>query len=86
MVLVDIEVVTFSNHQLRNIHEKPTPNRIYMYFHVIFSLFTPLVPKQDSANMTTQNNLLQIMELKTPVVLAKLFSILSSIPTVKFHC
>ena len=53
--------------------------------HLIFSSFTPFVPKQESARNTRANSFVQRMDENSPVVRWKLSSILSTTPMSMFH-
>ena len=74
-----------NSHQLRKKNTKPEKSTVQIFGHVIFSSFTPFVPKQDSARNTTQKSFVQRMDENKPVVRWKFISILLMIPSVKCH-
>ena len=57
-----------SIHQLRKKKINPKNRNIYILFHVIFSSFTPFVPKQDSAKNMTANSFVQRICENNPAV------------------
>ncbi len=62
---------------------KEEKSTVQIFAHVIFSSFTPFVPRQDKARKTTQKSFVQRIDENNPVVRWKFISILSMIPSVK---
>jgi hypothetical protein len=55
-------------HQLRKKKINPKNRNTYILFHVIFSSFTPFVPKQDRARNTTAKSFVQRICENKPAV------------------
>jgi hypothetical protein len=57
-----------SNHQFKKKKINPKNRQTEIFAQVIFSSFTPLVPKQDKARKTNANILVQTIDENNPVV------------------
>ena len=69
-----------SIHQLRKNSTKPTARAVQILPQVIFSPFTPFVPRQDRASRRTANSFVYRMEQNSPAVRLKFIRILSTTP------
>jgi hypothetical protein len=56
-----------NSHQLRKKNTNPAKSTDQIFGHVIFSSFTPFVPRQDKARNTTQKSFVQRMDENKPV-------------------
>ena len=72
-----------NSHQLRKKKTKPEKSTVQIFGQVIFSSFTPFVPRQDKARKTTQKSFVQRMDENKPVVRWKFIRILSMMSSVK---
>jgi hypothetical protein len=67
-------------HQFMKNNTSPERKAVYIFRQVIFWFFTPFVPKHDSARNMTANTFVTSRLLKSPAVLWKFSSILSTTP------
>lgn len=56
VALPKLDIGNNNIHQLRKNKKKPTARTVQILFQLIFSAFTPLVPKHERAKSKSENN------------------------------
>ena len=72
--------VVITDHQLRKNRINPKNRQRWIFLHLIFSSFTPFVPKHDRAKNTAAKSFVHKTDVNKPVVRLKLIRILSTTP------